>query len=62
MIGFKTGFEMEDILDFDTSNYLRINRDGDIRHLNFHYFRSVVGIWWMRETCESWPVGMDGHG
>ena len=44
MIGFKTGFEMDDILDFDTSGYLHIDRDGAIIHMNFHYFRSVMGI------------------
>ena len=38
---------MEDILDFDTSGYLCINRDGDINHMNFHYFAQswVSGGW-----------------
>ena len=56
---------MEDILDFDTSGYIRINRGGDILHMNFNYFtQSWLSGGWVRPVKAGqlgW-VGMDGSG
>ena len=48
---------MEDILDFDTSGYLRINRDGDINHITFI---TSLSLGYLVDKGDLWKAGQLG--